>query len=71
LSELFPETHPRINIQVQRYNENYAGMQGFVTVNEIAAPCARCGALVLDREQHTDWHTSVDSSVTIALGGTR
>lgn len=70
MSELFSVSHgPRLNVSVQRYSENYAGMQGYVTVSEFAYPCARCGALVLDRDQHTRWHTSVDSSATIALGG--
>ena len=33
--------------------------------------CQRCGAIVSNRLTHRDWHTSVDSSATIALGGTR
>jgi hypothetical protein len=30
--------------------------------------CARCGSLVLDRDQHTRWHSKLDSSATAEVG---
>lgn len=71
MSELFPETHStHVGMLVQRWTEDYRGFEGYITDSALAFPCARCGALVLDRDLHTRWHGSVDSNATAALGGT-
>jgi ribosomal protein S27AE len=66
VSELFPE-------EFSRHQHITYDRQGFQKEYIFTRTCQRCGALVADhmKQQHTDWHASVDTAATTQLRGTK